>query len=583
VRWRLRDRGAALIAVLYFVALLGAAAASTPRRVGDGGEYVVMAMQLASWRGPSVSSGQLAAFKDELLAVGGGFESSLLDYPDLVAADGGQDFLHFFLYPLVVAPVMSIVRTVEVHPNWAFTVVNALLLAGALFLIARHVPLIAVIAGFVSPIIWWVDKAHTEAFLFALVSVAAVVLRHQPSLALIAFACAGAQNAALGIAYPLFAGTLWLVTRRSTFTRRSGVALGAGALIVFSPFLYTWMRLGRWSPMAEYAQRIVPSLEGSLAFVLEPNIGLLPNAPVYGVVLLSAAWILYQTFWRRAAQPQLWWWPAVLHVLLIVVWSQNPNANHGGTPGVNRWVLSLLALGLPWIAMAREQLPPSGRIVMNVLVAVPAVLTAAAHLPSQPENYRTPTPLAERLWSRGWVRFTPAEVFAERSQGREPAVAPGHDGRCDVLLIADQRSPVQCVPPIEPLPAWCRSSGAMCYALPDGEGRRYIRAPANGFYYQVAEPSWPAGGPLATGIRKVLLGADSNARAWRVENSRRWRERFAGADLGVVLSTPDVFVAYILRLSWETRRRLEEDPTLSVVQLLNDDSALTNVAVVIPR
>jgi hypothetical protein len=171
VRWSLRDRRAALIAVLYFVALLGAAAASTPRRVGDGGEYVVMAMQLASGRGPSVSAGQLAAFKDELLAVGGGFESSLLDYPDLVAADGGQDFLHFFLYPLVVAPVMSIARTVDVHPNWAFTVVNALLLAGALFLIARHVPLIAVIAGFVSPIIWWVDKAHTEAFWFALVSV----------------------------------------------------------------------------------------------------------------------------------------------------------------------------------------------------------------------------------------------------------------------------------------------------------------------------------------------------------------------------------------------------------------------------
>lgn len=582
MRWRLRDRRAALIAVLYFVALLGVAVTSTPRRVGDGGEYLVMAMQLAAGRGPSINSEQLAAFKDELRTVGAGFESSLLDYPDLVAADGRQDFLHFFLYPLVVAPVMAIVRSVGLHPNWAFTAVNALLLAGAVFLIARHVPLIAVIGGFVSPIIWWVDKAHTEAFLFALVSVAAVTLRQQPGVALMAFACAGAQNAALGIAYPLFAGISWLVTRRSTFTRQAWVALGAGALIVSSPFLYTWMRLGRWSPMAEYAQRIVPSLEGSLAFVLEPNIGLLPNAPAYGVVLLSAAWLLYQTLRHRAPQPQLWWWPALIHVLLIIVWSQNPNANHGGTPGVNRWVLSLLALGLPLIAMARQQLPPSGRIVMNVLVAVPAVLTAAAHLPSQPENYRTPTPLADRLWSRGWVHVTPAEVFAERSQGREPALAPGHDDRCGVLLIADQRAPVQCVPPVEPLPSWCRDTGAMCYALPAGEGRTYVRAPANGFYYQVAEPSWPAGGPLAEAIHKVLLDADANARIWRVENSRRWRERFAGADLGVVLSTSDVFVVYILRLSQETRRRLEEDPTLSVVQLLNHDSA-TNLAVVLPR
>jgi hypothetical protein len=220
---------------------------------------------------------------------------------------------------------------------------------------------------------------------------------------------------------------------------------------------------------------------------------------------------------------------------------------------------------------------------MNVLVAVPAVLSAAAHLPQHPENYRAPTRLAERMWSRGWVHVTPAEVFAERSQGREPALAPSHDGRCRILLIANQRAPVQCAPPVEPLPAWCRGTPSMCYAVAEGDARRYVPAPANGFFYQAAEPSWPAGGPLATAIHRVLRDADPHAQAWRVDNSRRWRERFAGADVGVVLSTLDATVVYIMRLSEDSRRRLSEDPALDVVELLGPDAPLTNLALVIRR
>jgi hypothetical protein len=552
-----------------------------PRRVGDGGEYFVMALQLAKMRPPSLSRDELQDMKRDLAQYGAGFESSLLEYPGLVGTNGRQDFLHFFLYPLIVAPWVPLVSAIGLHPNWAFTWVNAVLLAGAVFLVVRNAPLLACVAGFLSPIVWWVDKAHTEAFLFATVSVAAVLFRHRPSLAVIAFALAGAQNAALGITYPVFVGLLWLATRSTTFTRRTWVAVAGGAALVASPFAYTWVRLGRLSPMAEYAQRALPSPGGIAGFIVEPNIGLLPNAPAFGFALALAGWYLLRTL-KGKSQPSFWWWPVVIQLMLLAVWSQNPNANHGGTPGVNRWVLSLLALSLPWLSEAR-QLPGSGaRVALNIGVAVVAVMTAAAHGPARAENYREPTALAVRMWNAGLVHATLAEVFVERTQGREPAVAPAHDGTCGVLLIADQQSPVQCPPPVEPLPSSCRRPGAMCYAIVEPHGARYVTAPNNGFFYNVAQTSWPAGGPLAAGVNRVLREADPGARAWRLDNPRRWRELFPGAEIGAVLRGSDVIVIHITRASEEARQAIAANASYRLDELI-PSAQLTNLAVTIRR
>ena len=48
--------------------------------------------------------------------------------PTLVGADGREDFRHFWLYPLVAAPVLAVVRATGLHWNHAFTIVNIALL-----------------------------------------------------------------------------------------------------------------------------------------------------------------------------------------------------------------------------------------------------------------------------------------------------------------------------------------------------------------------------------------------------------------------------------------------------------------------
>lgn len=325
----------------------------------------------------------------------------------------------------------------------------------------------------------------------------------------------------------------------------------------------------------------MPTPAGVTAFVLEPNIGLVPHAPAYALALGLAVFLVVKAVRAPASLPLAWWWPAVIQLLLLALWSQNPNANHGGTPGVNRWVLSLLALSLPWFALARDTLPGGARLAMNALVAVLAVMSAAAHLPAAPENYRTPTRLAERMWRSGIVHISPAEVFAERTQGREPAFVPTHDGTCRVLLIAEQQAPAECPPPAEPLPGSCRAPGSMCYAVTDGSGTRYAAAPMNGFFHRAAPQSWPAGGPLAQAIGGLMTDVSPSTRVWRVDNSRRWREVFAGTALGMVLSSPDATIAYVLRGNERMARRVA-DEGWTVVPLVGE-STLDNVAVVIPR
>jgi hypothetical protein len=128
----------------------------------------------------------------------------------------------------------------------------------------------------------------------------------------------------------------------------------------------------------------------------------------------------------------------------------------------------------------------------------------------------------------------------------------------------------------------------MCYALIEDDKVRYIPAPANGFFYRVAEPSWPAGRPLAAGIGRVLQEADPEARAWRVDNDRRWRERLAESDVGVVLQSPRATVVYLRRTSERERRVLEADETLRLVPLLRevvpgDDRHLQNLALIVRR
>lgn len=530
---------AALTAIFLFLVALN----STPRRVGDGGEYFVMTERLASFDNPALTRGELDAARASLRSLGSGFGDALLDYPLLIGADGRQSFLHFWLYPLVATPGMWLARALGIHPNWAFTITNIALLAGAAFVLVRVTSWLAVLYVIAGPIIWWVDKAHTEVFLYAALVVAVALIRRGPIWAMLAFAAAGAQNAAIAAAYPFFVAVTLFVTRdaRSWPPRVAGAV--AGAIVVALPLFYNWLRLDRVAPMSEYAHVTVPSFSAMLGFVVEPNIGIAPAMP--GILIAAGGVVLVAAL--RRPLPAALWWPIAIQLVLLAVWTLNPNANHGGTPGVNRWTLSLVPLTLPWVIAAYAASPVGLARALAGGIALTASHSVYFHMPQRPESYLQPTTLAEAFWNRGWLRATPAEVFAERAAASETPMLPISDAACNVVLVWDMQWPIDCVPPDTQLPPSCGGVDSFCL-VSQHEGNVDV-APVsfNGFFFRAAPQSWPASGPLASGLRQVMVSIGPGERRWRAAPERHWLRERIEVDRVVLLQGHGGLLVYISR------------------------------------
>jgi hypothetical protein len=96
---------------------------------------------------------------------------------------------------------------------------------------------------FCSPVLWWIDKSHTEAFTFSLLALAFALLREAPWWSMIALGAASSQN-------PPVAAVL-LCVGAATLARRPGAARDArvwtgaavaAAITLAHPVYYGW----RW-------------------------------------------------------------------------------------------------------------------------------------------------------------------------------------------------------------------------------------------------------------------------------------------------------------------------------------------------
>jgi len=495
---RARLRFVVLLAVLFAALALD----SRPRIVGDGQEYVAMAWNLAHGRPPGLSAPERASLERALSlhegAVGEGREA-------LVGPDGRQDFLHFWLYSLVVAPILSAVTAAGGPPLVAFTLTNALLLLfTAVVLHLRLGPGAAlVLCG--GPLLWWLDKPHAEVFLVTLLSVALAIVDSRPELALPLVGLAAAQNPVFGPV--LAAGSAWVVVRRR---RRPFLVLALAAswaLALAHPLYYLW-HLGRALPLRDTVLRHVPNLAELRAVLSDPNLGLLPAWPSLGLAAALAVVLAVRT--RGVRWP--WFDVAAFSVAigsLLFLFTQPGNINHGGTPGMSRYALWLA----PFVLPALTRLAAVGRpACLALLAGLSLVSTIPEYLPNRPERYLEPTPLAAWLWTRhpGLDRPLP-EVFAERAWGYPPLGAvPASTLACEMALVrgdgtAIGRWPLSCTPVEKPRS--CSTPGILCYAERRPDGYDFVRAPAQPTYLDRGSSRWYWSGTptaeLAAALRRL--------------------------------------------------------------------------------
>ncbi len=484
-----RSRGAAIRTFLrVFGLLVSLALDSTPRRIGDGGEYMLMAFQVAHGRPPALLDADVAAFNNALPS-GDSFRDLPVSRHDLAGRDGRFDFVHFWFYPLLAAPLLRVAMALGAHPNFGFTALNLLLWAAAGLVLARRVSpalLTLILAG---PVFWWLDKAHTELLSAAALTIAVISIDDEPWWAVLALGIGGTQNPALAIGAVVF--VVYALSRGAWRDRRFRIALAvAGLVCALHPAYYLW-HLGRLSPMESVVTREVPGVTALLTPVIDPNLGVFVYTPA--VALLAVVGLV-----ACARRPRIVlakgavWAAAIAGAIFLFAFAQTPNVNHGGTFNPSRYGLWLIPLTIPLLRAGEEHLGKLRPYLMTGLALFASAWCCYMFSPRWPEHASDPTTLARLLstYAPAWYNPLP-EVFTERLAGGEtPQPLPLATRGCTKVLLAGDGTarppwPIPCVP--QDVPVECRPAGALCYANGHPGAYVFARAPRQtGFAYEQA-------------------------------------------------------------------------------------------------
>lgn len=460
------------------------------RLVGDGHEYVGMAVSIVTLGSAAPAPEELEALEQRLAADGVPmFHDALHE-----GSDGRLHFRHFWMYSALAAPFVGVVMLLDAHPAWGFTLLNIALLSAAAGLLAARAGGLPTAFLFVGPIIWWIDKAHPEAFVFALMVGGFALLDDQPGGALIAWGLAAAQYPPLVLLPVLgLAGVLWQRPESRTDRRFLAAAAGAFAVAALHPALSLW-RLGVVSPLVFWgAPATLPGWRAWTAVYTDLNIGLLVNFPFLAVVtvlLVVRHRRLPQekagdTLGSESVRRRAWGATTALAAALLLpfAFAQTTNVNHGGTPGISRYALWLIPLAVPLLlaASGRHKAPP-GWLAATVAVSIAWCLLY--YHPARAESYEEPTRAAAVVWRYAPRLSSPLpEVFAERLTHRAPGLLPIATPSCSKVLLIEGAWPAPCSPAAT-MPESCRQPAALCYA-----DRRFGRP--GGYRFQHLSESVP--------------------------------------------------------------------------------------------
>jgi len=406
------------------------------RRVGDGSEYYAMYYAWLVDHRPFVSPTSIEAYS-RFAAIhpdAGLLPAFAFRFPEL-RVGSTYDFNHFSFYSGLAAIVGVVRRGLGLgdDAHASFIALHALLISTVAITARRLAGANGVIAALalavLSPIVWYVDKAHSELFTFACVTMAAMaVTGGRTLLAAIPLAIASTQN-------PPFAVIAGGVVAIEAMKRRSVRPLGSdlailGIVAVFATLhpLYYWSRYGTISPqlLAGGATPFV-NLRYAYAFVLDLDIGLLPNWLLGSALLVWVVRAGRASFARVSSGPWFSVFAAMFLLVALAAQSSTWNMNSGGTAGPARYGLWFVGLWFPVALAYVDHVVSSSRarVFAIPLLAVAAIHTAVTVGPWRPESYdraTLPSRIVQRYASR--LYDPPPEVFADRygRVGEAPAL-----------------------------------------------------------------------------------------------------------------------------------------------------------------
>lgn len=462
----------------FVVVCIVLVAGSPQRRTGDAGEYMAMSWNLTHLRPPALTETDIVRLDQHLASLEPGmtgFEGSALRIEGLYV-DGRYDQLHFWMYPLVASPFVALANVLDVPDTYGFAAFNILLLTFVLGVVLSRKGAVAGVVVFASPLLWWIDKPHTELFIAGMVLLALLWRHDRPLFGMAAMAFAMSQNISFGPVFALYSLAVALEHRGALFssTARRLALVGVAAVALVHPLYYQW-RLGSFdATTASLDQTVrIPTVTRVVTPLIDPYVGLIMWWPFLVTVAVIGGLI---RAWRRvprrrsAAEWCVAWAPFVMACAVLFGQAQNQEPGSGGTFAMMRFGVWLS----PFAVYGIDRVLFDGRVVRTVvgaMVAGSVLLSWHVARPSRPDVWFTvrPTFVATFLNDHApWLWDSPPQVFLTREWRQFTRIEPVANDTCTKLLAVAGDWPSSCSPPTG-VPDDC-ADAAYCYANWTGSG-----------------------------------------------------------------------------------------------------------------
>lgn len=426
----LSRRQAAWIAFGLALCLLIIACLLPAVRVGDGSEYYGLYVALKNGHHPYMTERAFRAY-DRLFS--SGHIIDLVDttrmrhaFPTL-AQGGTTDFNHFWFYPALALLTGGLFDAMGAGPHEAFLFLHALLFGLLLFVAGRTFGRLGVIAALVvtigSPMVWFIDKVHTEFFTYCCVAIASLwLIRKRYFAAAVALAAASTQNISIG-ATAMFALALgaWEAGWLRWQFRRQDLLLAAlaVALVGLHPLYFLW-RVGVIDPQLLAGGAKIGTNLGSIAiWLIDPDVGLVPNWP-FSLVIIALGVVAV----RRLGRPswQIVACVAVFFATNLYAQASTQNLNSGATVYIARYATWYIGWFVPLLGFGLVALRNSAvwvRTVVATIAGVAIAVNVMAYKPTRHETYMQPTAISRQLQLHlPHFYDPPPQIFSQRFSGK---------------------------------------------------------------------------------------------------------------------------------------------------------------------
>lgn len=420
-----------------------------PQRVGDGTEYYGLYFAWLVDHRPFMTADSWRALSD---LVQSGAIREIVPTSQLAAMfpalhlGSAADFNHFWMYSLLAAAISGVLIHcgVAIGAHTAFLLLHAALL-GFVTALAGHLHgrrglLTFVLLTLLSPMVWYVDKVHTEFFTYCLCAAAVISLRgRRYFLSSLCLALASTQNISFaGIALaPLVFAYIEHYTKPRFCVSQVLMIFATGALVFLHP-LYYFFRYGAIDPQfVAGGAKVGGNLKYFYVWLLDPDIGLLPNWPL-GLILVLFIILAAAVRTREGAAENQAREAGLIrnNYLLFCGWfllvnlyaqSSTDRLNSGATPGLARYATWYIPLFYPALQLVLNSLAGLKRRSIQVVATVGTIIVFAAcaaftfecQRPQLSEaGYVTPSAVSLFVQTRWpFVYNPPPEIFAKRYSG----------------------------------------------------------------------------------------------------------------------------------------------------------------------